>query len=194
MIDEKKNLVESQGWLLDERKNLVKDQGYVIDEKKNLVEYQGGINPPILEEINMIKQSFSFSDVIYEDNSNVSASEICNFLKSIDTNKIINITLQIDESNNSGSIPSIEKNTYSVTTFEYNHIDIVNMSNVTFIIQDGYAENVSSGTHEFYHKVLRIFGPDDSSKIYWNKLKENNEEITVSYISTDFTLNFYYEE
>ena len=53
MIDEKKNLVESQGFLLDERKNLVKDQGYVIDEKKNLVEYH------ITEEVNMIKKSFT---------------------------------------------------------------------------------------------------------------------------------------
>lgn len=63
MIDEKKNLVESQGFLLDERKNLVKDQGYVIDEKKNLVEYQGGgeVNPPITEEVNMIKKVYEFT-------------------------------------------------------------------------------------------------------------------------------------
>lgn len=63
MIDEKKNLVESQGFLLDERKNLVKDQGYVIDEKKNLVEYQGGgeVDPPITEEVNMIKKTFGIT-------------------------------------------------------------------------------------------------------------------------------------
>ena len=63
MIDEKKNLVESQGWLLDERKNLVKDQGYVIDEKKNLIEYQGGgeVNPPITEEVDMIKKSITIT-------------------------------------------------------------------------------------------------------------------------------------
>lgn len=66
MIDEKKNLVESQGFLLDERKNLVKDQGYVIDEKKNLVEYQIGEiippNPPVIEEFeDMIKKSYSLT-------------------------------------------------------------------------------------------------------------------------------------
>ena len=41
----------------------MKDQGYVIDEKKNLIEYQGGgeVNPPITEEVDMIKKSITIT-------------------------------------------------------------------------------------------------------------------------------------
>ena len=121
MIDEKKNLVESQGFLLDERKNLVKDQGYVIDEKKNLVEYQGGggeVNPPITEEVNMIKNSLILNG-LEDPNGSITISNGVEFINSLQNIIMATLTLPSGKTYNSTACTVISM--LNLAVFEFAH-------------------------------------------------------------------------
>lgn len=185
MIDEKKNLVESQGFLLDERKNLVKDQGYVIDEKKNLIEYQGGgeVDPPITEEVNMIKKTFSFSGVKNDDSSAVDCSSLIAFLKTLDFSKVI--SLNIKYTNGDGDVTNTE--IHSATRFNFSPIILGDIDLTVFNIDFGMAV-------KYTDPIIYVLGYYQLSclmnKITW--VKQQYESHTDNGIlSEDFDLIFY---
>ena len=131
MIDEKKNLVESQGFLLDERKNLVKDQGYVIDEKKNLVEYQGGggdtPTPPVIEEFeDMIKETYDF---IMDGTANLPSY----YINGTFSNDVSNLLTKISSNNF-----IMAKMKFNITSMGWQSADVNPIIGGSFLVGDLY--------------------------------------------------------